>query len=147
MQLSQHFSKAEFEQSNTAIQRGIVNVMDSKQTANAIELCKNVLEPLRAHLGIPIKLNCGYRSPSVNKAVGGAKSSQHLFGEAVDLDLHDRKVFEWIRDNLEFDQIIFEGGTCDVASWFHLSYRKGRNRKQALRMKKVNGKPTYIPFI
>lgn len=146
MNLSKHFTKAEFEHSNTAIQRGISNVMDSGQTQKAIDLCENVLEPLRAHLGKPIKLNCGYRSPLVNKAVGGAKLSQHILGEAADVDLHDRDIFEWIKNNLDYDQIIFEFGTEDSAGWFHLSYRKGRNRKQALRAKKVGGKTVYIPF-
>lgn len=147
MKLSEHFTKAEFEHSNTAIQRGIQNVMDSGQTQKAIDLCENVLEPLRKHLGVPIKLNCGYRSPLVNKAVGGAKMSQHILGEAVDVDLHSRETFEWIINNLEFDQAIFEFGTDENAGWFHLSYRKGRNRKQALRAKKVNGKTVYVPFV
>lgn len=147
MKLSEHFSKAEFEHSNTAIQRGISNVMDSGQTQKAIDLCVNVLEPLRAHVGAPIKLNCGYRSPLVNKAVGGAKTSQHILGEAADLDLHSRELFIWIKDNLEYDQIIFEMGTEENAGWFHVSYRKGRNRKQALKAKKVNGKTVYIPFV
>lgn len=147
MKLSEHFTKAEFEHSNTAIQRGIQNVMDSGQTQKAIDLCENVLEPLRAHLGVPIKLNCGYRSPLVNKAVGGAKMSQHILGEAVDVDLHSREIFEWIINNLEFDQAIFEFGTDENAGWFHLSYRKGRNRKQALQAKKQGGKTVYIPFV
>lgn len=147
MKLSEHFTKEEFEHSNTAIQRSIPNVMDSGQTQKAIDLCVNVLEPLRTHLGKPIKLNCGYRSPLVNKAVGGAKMSQHILGEAVDLDLHSRELFIWIRDNLEYDQIIFEGGTDENANWFHISYRKGRNRKQALRMIKKGGKSVYIPFV
>ena len=147
MKLSEHFTKEEFEHSNTAIQRSIQNVMDSGQTQKAIDLCANVLEPLRKHLSKPIKLNCGYRSPAVNKAVGGAKMSQHILGEAVDLDLHSRELFIWIRDNLDFDQIIFEGGTDENASWFHISYRKGRNRKQALRMIKKGGKSVYIPFV
>ena len=147
MKLSEHFTKEEFEHSNTAIQRSIPNVMDSGQTQKAIDLCVNVLEPLRTHLGKPIKLNCGYRSPLVNKAVGGVKMSQHILGEAVDVDLHSREVFEWIINNLEIDQAIFEFGTDENAGWFHLSYRKGRNRKQALRAKKVNGKTVYIPFV
>jgi len=147
MNLSKHFTKAEFEHSNTAIQRRISNVMDSGQTQKAIDLCENVLEPLRAHVGQPIKLNCGYRSPLVNKAVGGAKMSQHILGEAADLDLHSRELFVWIIENLEFDQAIFEFGTDDNAGWFHLSYRKGRNRKQALRAKKQAGKTVYVPFV
>lgn len=146
MNLSKHFTKEEFEHSNTAIERGITNIMDITQTAAAVELCENVLEPLRAHLNVPIKLNCGYRSLAVNKSVGGAKGSQHTLGEAADLSLHSKELFNWIIDNLTFDQAIFEGGTENNAGWFHISYRKGRNRKQALRMVKVGGKSTYIPY-
>lgn len=146
MKLSKHFTKAEFEHSNTAIQRSIPNEMNSGQELKAIDLCENVLEPLREHLGHPIKLNCGYRSPAVNRAVGGAKNSQHLFGEAADVDLHDKKIFDWIIDNLEFDQAIFEFGSDLEAGWFHLSYRKGRNRKQALRAIKKAGKTIYLPY-
>lgn len=146
MQLSKHFTKAEFEHSNTAIQRSIPNVMDSGQTQKAIDLCENVLEPLRDYLGHPIKLNCGYRSPLVNRAVNGAKNSQHILAEAADVDLHDKKIFDWIIENLEFDQAIFEFGSETQASWFHLSYRKGRNRKQALRAIKKAGKTVYIPY-
>lgn len=146
MKLSKHFTKDEFEHSNTAIQRSIPNIMDSTQTQKAIDLCENVLEPLREHLGYPIKLNCGYRSPAVNRAVNGAKNSQHIMGEAADVDLHDKKIFDWIIDNLEFDQAIFEFGSDLQAGWFHLSYRKGRNRKQALRAIKKAGKTIYLPY-
>jgi hypothetical protein len=147
MKLSKYFTKEEFEHSNTAVQRSISNVMDSGQTQKAIDLCENVLDKIREHTGKPLKLNCGYRSPLVNKAVGGAKSSQHILGEAADLDLHSRELFVWIIENLEFDQAIFEFGTDDNAGWFHLSYRKGRNRKQALRAKKQAGKTVYVPFV
>ena len=146
MKLSEHFTKAEFEHSNTAIQRGIQNVMDSGQTQKAIDLCENVLEPLRAHLGVPIKLNCGYRSPLVNKAVGGAKMSQHILGEAVDVDLHDASIVEWIKDNLDFDQLIAEFPSGGKSSWLHISYRKGRNRKQVLVATKKAGKTVYLPY-
>ena len=146
MNLSKHFTKAEFEHSNTAIQRGISNFMDSGQTQKAIDLCENVLEPLRAHVGQPIKLNCGYRSPLVNKAVGGAKSSQHILGEAADLDLHDASIVEWIKDNLDFDQLIAEFPSNGKPSWLHVSYRKGRNRKQILVATKKAGKTVYLPY-
>jgi hypothetical protein len=147
MKLSKYFTKEEFEHSNTAVQRSISNVMDSGQTQKAIDLCENVLDKIREYTNKPLKLNCGYRSPLVNKAVGGAKSSQHILGEAADLDLHSRELFVWIIENLEFDQAIFEFGTDDNAGWFHLSYRKGRNRKQALRAKKQAGKTVYVPFV
>ena len=120
--------------------------MNETQTAKAIDLCVNVFEPIREHIRKPIRINCGYRSPLVNKKVGGAKTSQHLNGEAMDLDLHDRDLFEWIIDNVEFDQAIYEGGNDEQAGWFHLSYRNGSNRGQALRMVKKNGKTAYLPY-
>jgi len=146
MELSEHVTVAEFTQSPTAIQRGISQVMDSGTTQKAIDLCENVFEPIRTHLGLPIKINSGYRSPALNRAVGGAKSSQHVMGEAIDLDLHDRDLFEWIIDNVDFDQMIFEFGSIESAGWFHISYRKGRNRKQVLRAIKKGGKTIYIPY-
>lgn len=146
MNLTLHVSVAEFERSDSAIKHGISNKMNEFEKERAIELCKNVFEPIRAYVGHPIRINSGFRSAALNKRIGGAKTSQHVLGEAMDLDLHDRDLFEWILDNVEFDQIIFEGGTEDNADWFHISYRKGRNRKQALRMIKKGGKSTYVPY-
>mgnify|MGYP002477970324 CR=1 FL=1 len=146
MQLSKHLSRAEFERSDAATNYGINNEMNSGQLAKAIKLAENCFEPIREHLGKPIKVNSGYRSPAVNKRIGGATTSQHSLGEAIDLDLHDRDLFEWIIDNVIFDQLIFEGGTEDVASWFHISYREGRNRKEVLRMVKVAGRSKYLPY-
>lgn len=145
--LSEHVTVEEFTQSPTAINRGINQTMDSTTYQKAVDLCVNVFEPIRAHLGRPIKINSGYRSPALNRAVGGASNSQHVKGEAMDLDLHDRDLFEWIIDNIDFDQMIFESGTTDSAGWFHISYRKGNNRKQVLRMTKVKGKSVYSNYI
>ena len=146
MNLSAHVTLAEFERSEAAVKHGIANKMNEFEIERAKELCENVFEPIRAHLNKPIKINSGFRSAVVNKRIGGAKTSQHVLGEAMDLDLHDRELFEWIIDNVEADQYIFEGGTEDKADWFHISYRKGRNRKQALRMIKKSGKTSYIPY-
>jgi zinc D-Ala-D-Ala carboxypeptidase len=146
MNLSKHVTRAEFERSDAAIRHGISNSMTEADIVRAKELCENVFEPIREHLGKPINVNSGYRSPAVNKRIGGAKTSQHSVGEAIDLDLHDRDLFEWIIDNVVFDQLIFESGTEDKADWFHISYRKNRNRKQVLRMIKIGGKSTYVPY-
>lgn len=149
MNLSAHVSLLEFERSDTATKFGINNKMDSLQIVRAKELCENVFEPIRLHLNKPIQINSGYRSQAVNKRAGGSKTSQHcaLNGAAMDLNLHDRKLFEWIISNVEFDQAIYEFGNDSNALWFHLSYRKGNNRRQALRAIKKAGKTNYIPFI
>lgn len=146
MNLTLHVSVAEFERSDAAIKHGISNKMNEFEKERAIELCKNVFEPIRAYVGHPIRINSGFRSAALNKRIGGAKTSQHVLGEAMDLDLHDRDLFEWILDNVEFDQAIYEAGNDEKADWFHISYRKGRNRKQALRMIKKGGKSTYVPY-
>ena len=142
MKLSENVTLQEFEASPTATARGIANKMNAAQIESAKLLCEKVFQPLRAHVGNPIKINSGYRSPALNKAIGGSTTSQHCKGEAMDLDLHDKALFVWIIDNLDFDQAIFEAGTESAAAWFHLSYKKVGNRKQVLRMK--NGK--YSPF-
>lgn len=139
MKLSENVTIAEFE----ATSKGLANKMNAVQIEAAKLLCEKVFQPLRKHVGKPIKINSGFRSLAVNKAVKGSSTSQHCKGEAMDLDLHDKALFVWIIDNLDFDQAIFEGGTENSAGWFHLSYKKFGNRKQALRMK--NGK--YSPFI
>jgi hypothetical protein len=120
--------------------------MNDTQVKSAIDLCVNVFEPLRKHVGQPIKINSGYRSLDVNKRIGGVNSSQHCKAEAFDLELHSRDLFIWAINNLDFDQAIYEFGDDQNAGWFHFSYRKGKNRKQALRGIKVNGKTQYIPF-
>lgn len=147
MNLSKHVTRSEFERSETAINRGIDNSMNEWEIERAKLVCENCFEPIRAKVGAPIRINSGFRSGALNRAIGGATTSQHSLGEAIDLDLHDRDLFEWIIDNVEFDQLIFEGGTTDKADWFHISYRKGRLRKQVLRMVKKGGKSTYIPYV
>lgn len=147
MNLSKHVTRSEFERSETAINRGINNSMNEWEIERAKLLCENCFEPIRAKVNAPIRINSGFRSGALNRAIGGSTTSQHSLGEAMDLDLHDRDLFEWIIDNVEFDQLIFEGGTTDRADWFHISYRKGRLRKQVLRMTKKGGKSTYTPYV
>lgn len=147
MNLSKHVTRSEFERSETAINRGINNSMNEFEIERAKLLCENCFEPIRAKVGAPIRINSGFRSGALNRAIGGSTTSQHSLGEAMDLDLHDRDLFEWIIDNVEFDQLIAEGGTENRFDWFHISYRKGRLRKQVLRMTKKGGKSTYTPYV
>lgn len=148
MNLSKHVTRSEFERSETAINRGINNSMNEFEIERAKLLCENCFEPIRAKVGAPIRINSGFRSAALNRAIkGSSTTSQHSLGEAMDLDLHDRDLFEWIIDNVEFDQLIAEGGTENRFDWFHISYRKGRLRKQVLRMTKKGGKSTYTPYV
>lgn len=146
MNLSEHVTIAEFEYSETAMNYGISNKMDSTQTQKAKLLCENVFEKIRTHLGKPIKINSGFRSLALNKRMGGAKNSQHCLGEAMDLNIQDKKVFDWIKNNIEFDQLIYEFGSDLAPQWIHISYRQGNNRKQVLRGIKKAGKTVYIPY-
>ena len=146
MKLSDHVSRAEFEYSPTAVKHGISNEMSLEQIERAKLVCVNCFEPIRAYLKNPIKVNSGFRSLLLNKKIGGSKTSQHCKGEALDLDLHDRNLFNWIIDNVDFDQLIYEFGTVTHADWFHISYSKGKNRKQVLRAVKKAGKTVYIPY-
>ena len=146
MNLSRHVTIQEFSYSPTAIKKGINNVMNATQVQNAIQLCENVFEPIRKYLNAPIKISSGFRCEQLNKLIGGASGSQHSKGEAFDLELTNRKLFDWILKNVEFDQAIYEFGNDAHANWFHISYRKGNNRKQALRAIIIGGKTQYIPY-
>lgn len=137
MKLSKNFSLEEMCRSNTARVRGLPNVPNAEQVKNLQHLCENVLQPLRNHLGKPVVINSGFRSQAVNMAVGGAKNSQHTKGEAADIKCKDypyaKKIYAWIMDNLEFDQVILE--RKGKAVWVHVSFRtNGKNRQQALTM-------------
>lgn len=143
MQLSKNLSLAEVIRSESAKRRGINNMPTAEHLENLKELALNVFQPIRDHFKLPIHISSGYRSRILNNAVNGAAKSQHCLGEAIDIDVDgtsitNKQVFDFIKDNLEFDQLINE---FDY-SWVHVSYKKGSNRKQILRAKR-NGIKTY----
>lgn len=119
----------------TVTQTGLPNVPDSAVVINLKHTCEAIYEPSRAHFKRPIYISSGFRSERVNSAVGGAQRSQHLRGEAIDLDadvwggLTNRQLYQFIFDSLEYDQLIMEGGP---QGWVHVSYRcNGKNRNKA----------------
>ena len=133
MKITNNFTLEELTTTNT----GIENKPTRQQMDALITLSEKVLQPARNIYGGAIRVNSGFRSPAVNKAVGGAKKSQHMLGEAVDITVHSRKenkkLFELIRVNLSFDQLINERDY----SWIHVSYKSAEsNRKQVLRIKR-----------
>ena len=147
MNLSKHFSLAEFTKSQTAIRRGINNNPTAAHKAAMVALCENVLEPVRAHFGKPVKVSSGYRSRALNAAVGGSNSSQHSKGEAADIEIpgvDNRRLAHWIAANCPFDQLILEGAKRGNpnAGWVHVSYGP-RNRRQQLTATFVNGRAQY----
>jgi len=123
---------------------GLINVPNQSEKIALSELVKNILDPAREQIGIPIKVNSGFRSKAINAKVGGAPTSQHCKGEAADLDCADNaKLFNLISDNFVFDQLIWEGGDDKQPAWVHVSYKTQGNRGEVLRMTKVKGKSIY----
>ncbi len=148
MQLSQHFTTEEFTKSQTGSRLGIANTPSAAHLANLKTLCAKVLEPVRAHYGKPVHINSGYRAPALNKAVGGASTSQHCAGEAVDIEIPgvaNGDLAKWIAANLDYDQLILECYRAGVpdSGWVHVSYKTGHNRKQELTATVVGGKMKY----
>jgi hypothetical protein len=149
MKLSENFSLNEMTRSSTATKKRIENVPNDAQIENLRILCDNVLQPLRDALG-PINISSGFRSVKLNTAIGGSSSSQHcaLKGAASDIDMGQRnaEVFNYIKDNLIWDQLIWEFGNDENPSWVHVSFNEGHNRKQILKAIKQGGRTRYINF-
>jgi len=152
MQLSKHLSLAEIMRSETAKRKGISNMPTEEHLANFKLLAEKVFEPIREHFKVPIHISSGYRSKALNTAVKGSLSSQHCSGEAIDIDMDgtsitNAQIFNYIKDNLNFDQMIWEFGTDKNPDWVHVSYEStGKQRKQILKAVKVNGKTSYVPY-
>lgn len=127
-----HFTIEEMTESSTAKAKDIDNTPSQEILAKLQKLIEAILDPLREWYGKPIRVNSGYRCEALNKAIGGSKTSQHCLGEAADITAgskeENKKLFEYIKDNLPFDQLINESDF----SWIHVSYREGRLRKQVL---------------
>jgi zinc D-Ala-D-Ala carboxypeptidase len=152
MQLSKNLSLAEMIISDSAKRAGISNTPTEEHLSNMKKLAINVFQPIREHFNVPIHISSGYRSLALNKAIKGASSSQHCSGEAMDIDMDgttisNAQIFNWIKDNLIFDQLIWEFGTDANPSWVHVSYEStGKQRKQILKAIKKNGKTSYINY-
>jgi hypothetical protein len=152
MQLSKHLALAEVTRSESAKRLGISNMPTEQHIKNFKLLAEKVFEPIREHFGKPILISSGYRSQALNAAIGGSLSSQHCQGEALDLDMDgtditNKQIFDYIKDHLEFDQLIWEFGTKDNPDWVHVSYEStGKQRKQILRASKTGGKTSYSPY-
>ena len=153
MQISKHLSLAEVSRSETAKRRGISNTPSGEHLENFKKLAENIFEPIREHFGVPIHISSGYRSKELNAAVGGSSSSQHCQGEAIDIDMDgttitNAEIFNYIKDNLNFDQLLWEFGNDSNPDWVHVSYEStGKQRKQILKVIKANGKTSYVPYV
>ena len=146
MRLSKNFVLSEITRSNTARRKGISNEPDKEHLANLQTIITELVQPMRDAIG-PIRISSGYRSPKLNRAIGGSSRSQHCKGEALDLqfwkdgEMNNKIIYDWVLDSgLEFDQMINE---FDFA-WIHISFSSGKNRKQVLEAyKNDQGKTAY----
>ena len=147
--ISQHISYKEATFSQTATRKDIDNTPSEEILERMRVVAENIFEPLRAYVGGPIKINSFYRSIMLNTAIGGSKSSQHTRGEAIDLDdtlgcMSNKDMFTFIKDELDFDQLIWEFGDDENPAWVHVSYvSPENNRRRILKAEKINGKTTY----
>ena len=147
MELSKNFTLSELVASPTAKKRGILNEPDAKQLAALRLIVEKVLQPLRDGIDKPIKVTSGLRVPALNKAIGGSVTSQHCKGEAADIQMSGKtgnaKLFHYIKENLVFDQLIWEFGTDSNPDWVHVSYSAKGNRGEMLVAYKKDGRTRY----
>ena len=152
MKLTAHFDLSEFTRSESAKREGLDNTPTPEHLENIKILCEKVLEPIRLRFG-SINISSGYRGKLLNHFIGGAVNSDHCVGRAADIDMDDvgtgvtnTEIFNYIKDNLDYDQLIWEFGNKEKPDWVHVGYRLNENRKQTLRATKVNGKSHYAPY-
>ena len=151
MKISPHLNLAELTRSETAKRNGIDNTPTAEHLENFKLLADKVFEPIREHFKTPIFISSGYRSKELNELIKGIATSQHCKGQAIDIDMDggngevtNRMVFDFIKNKLDFDQLIWEFGTDFNPDWVHVSYVKGKNRKQKLKAIRSGGKTSYI---
>jgi hypothetical protein len=148
--ISKHISYKEATRSATALRLGIENTPNEYELQNMEIIAKKVFEPLREAVDAPIKINSFFRSEKLNKAIGGSGKSQHCQGRAIDIDdvygsVSNAYMFYYIKDNLDFDQLIWEFGTDANPDWVHVSYvDEDSNRKRCLKAIREDGKTKYI---
>ena len=151
MQLSKNFSLAEFTESNTATRNGIDNNPSAEHIHNLVELCENVLQPLRDRIGSSIRVTSGYRSEALNNAIGGSKTSDHSHGRAADIKLVingvniSEELYHGIKAmGVPFKQLIWEFGDDDTPQWVHIAFDKDNNKMQCLKAYSEDGSTKYM---
>ena len=148
--ISKHISEKEATKSVTALRLGIDNTPNGDSISNMKLVAEMVFEPLRQWVRGPIKINSFYRSPALNEAIGGSSKSQHCQGRAMDIDdvyghKTNKEMFDWIKNNLDFDQMIYEFGNEENPDWVHVSYvSEDKNRNRILKAVRDDGKTKYI---
>lgn len=136
--ISEHISYTEATKSITSIKKGIDNTPDDETLSRMVYVANAIFEPIREHFGVPIAITSFYRSPALNKAVGGSPTSEHVHGSAIDIDadvlgfITNKDIFEFIRKNLDFNQLIWEFGTDREPAWVHVSSKASGNKNEIL---------------
>ena len=152
MKLSEHLDLSEIIRSESAKRNGISNMPTPEHIENLKALAENIFEPIRNHFKVPIRVSSGYRSKELNAITKGAsKTSDHCFGFAIDIDndgtsITNNEIFYFIKDNLNFKQLIFEFPVNGQASWVHVSYDPKNLKNEILVAKKLYGKTVYINY-
>tara|TARA_R100000458_G_C8268379_1_gene243213 strand:+ start:1428 stop:1889 length:462 start_codon:yes stop_codon:yes gene_type:complete len=147
--ISKHISYREGTFSVTAKRLGLENEPNEKQLENMKLLAEKIFEPLRQYVGKPIKINSFFRSPELNRAIGGSSKSQHCKGQAIDIDdtygnMKNYGMYNFIKENLDFDQMIWEFGDDENPDWVHVSYvSEEENRNRCLKAVRENSKTVY----
>lgn len=149
MVVSEHLTLAELIRSESAKRNGISNMPPPEHIVNLKLLAEHIFEPIRANFRCPIIISSGYRSKELNAVIGGANKSQHSLGQAIDIDMDgtsydvtNADIFNFIKNKLPFDQLIWEFGNPLNPNWVHVSY-SDRHRRQILRATKINGITQY----
>ena len=162
--ISDHITYAEATKSQLAVRHNLDNTPNEFQLRRMKETAKRIFEPVRLFFDVMICVSSFFRSPAVNVKAGGSQTSGHCRGDSIDMDadvfggVTNRELFYYIKNNLVFDQLIWEYGNKQDPAWVHASYRTGFNRMQVLRaIRKLNKRKTilrgrkvyetkYIPF-
>jgi zinc D-Ala-D-Ala carboxypeptidase len=149
MNLTKNFTLEEMTKSETALRHDIENTPNEQEISAMKLLAEKVLQPVRDHFGKGVKVNSGFRNQDVNQKVGGSRNSDHTRGQACDIEIPgipNAELAEWIKDNLEFNQLILEFYTPGVpdSGWVHVSYIPEDNKKQVLTATKKDGKTVYL---
>ena len=153
MNLSKNLELFEMTRSETAKRKGVSNEPTPEHIENMIVLANKIFQPIRDHFGVPIYISSGYRSAALNKKIGGAKNSYHIYGMAFDLDqdgknngVSNKQIFDFIKDNLIFTELIWEYGNDQNPDWVHVAYDSKKLNKEILKAKRTTFGTKYIKY-
>jgi hypothetical protein len=151
-EISKNVTYAEAIKSQTATRLGLENTPNEEQLENMKKVANECFQKAREHFGVPIAVTSFFRSPEVNRAIGGSTTSEHCQGKAMDIDadvfggVSNSDLFHFFKDNCEFNQLIWEYGNDNNPDWVHISFNEGGNKNQILKVYRQNGRSVYVPY-